>query len=431
MSGFPHPPTPSPRHEPFAETGSRIAIVIYSGGLDTTVCVPVLREEGFTEIHTVCIDVGQPSEDIAQAEHRAAILGTCHTTVDAKQEFAEEYCLAAIKMNADYFGYPLSTSIARPLIAKKAAEAGLEIAREERAVPVFVHGCTGKGNDQFRIEFGLRLHAPSIPIKAPIRERNWTRTAEIEYAEKVGAPIGQSKDKIWSIDENLWGRSIEGGRLEEPDFAPPEHIFQWTKSAWDAPDEPQTVVFGFEGGAPVSIDGKEMPMLDLVKTANEIAGNHGVGRIDVMEDRMIGMKVRENYECPGATLLIRAHKDLEGLVCTGPERKFKTLVDQQWADLVYQGLWGDPLFEDLTAFSDNIQKRVTGEVTLRLYKSSSTVVSRKSPFALYSEAIASFDDSEVFGQSEMAGMVKAHGLSSLLYARLGVRHANGALGGAQ
>ena len=409
----------------------KTAIVIYSGGLDTTVCIPVLREEGYENIHTVCIDVGQPAEDIAQAEHRAAVLGTCHTTIDAKQEFAEEYCLAAIKMNADYFGYPLSTSIARPLIAKKAAEAGLEIAAAGSGVspenlgetpkppPVFVHGCTGKGNDQFRIEFGLRLHAPGIPIKAPIRERNWTRTAEIEYAEKVGAPIGQSKDKIWSIDENLWGRSIEGGRLEEPDFAPPEHIFQWTASAVDAPDAPQVVTIQFESGKPVAIDGPAMDAMEVIQLANQIAGTHGVGRIDMMEDRMIGMKVRENYECPGATLLIRAHKDLEGLVCTGAERKFKALVDQQWADLVYQGLWGDPLFEDLTAFSDNIQKRVTGEVTLRLYKSSLTVVSRKSPYALYSEAIASFDDSEVFGQSEMAGMVKAHGLSSLLYARLG------------
>lgn len=397
----------------------KTAIVIYSGGLDTTVCVPVLREEGFEKIHTVCIDVGQPAEDITQAEQRAAILGSCHKTVDAKNEFAEEYCLPAIAMNADYFGYPLSTSIARPLIAKKAAEEGLLIASEMSGTPVFVHGCTGKGNDQFRIEFGLRLHAPSIPIKAPIRERNWTRTAEIEYAEKVGAPIGQSKDKIWSIDENLWGRSIEGGRLEEPDFAPPEHIFQWTKSAWDAPDEPQLVTIQFASGKPVSLDGIAMDPMKLIQAANELAGRHGVGRIDMMEDRMIGMKVRENYECPGATLLIRAHKDLEGLVCTGPERKFKSLVDQQWADLVYQGLWGDPLFEDLTAFSGNIQRRVTGEVTLRLYKSSLTVVSRKSPFALYSEAIASFDDSEVFGQSEMAGMVKAHGLSSLLYASLG------------
>lgn len=398
---------------------ANIALVIYSGGLDTTVCIPVLREEGFETIHTVCVDVGQPSEDIAQAERRADVLGACHTTVDAKREFAERFCLPAIAMNADYFGYPLSTAIARPLIAKKAAEVGLKIASETSSKPVFVHGCTGKGNDQFRIEFGLRLHAPGLPIKAPIRERNWTRTAEIEYAEKVGAPIGQSKAKIWSIDENLWGRSIEGGRLEEPNYAPPEEIFQWTASAVAAPNEPQSVTIAFEGGKPTAINGVAMEPLQLIMAANLLAGRNGVGRIDMMEDRMIGMKVRENYECPGATLLIRAHKDLEALVCTGAERRFKALVDQTWADLVYQGLWGDPLFEDLTAFSDNVQKRVTGEVTLTLYKSSLTVTSRTSPYALYSEAIASFDDSAAFSQSEMAGMVKAHGLSSLLYARLG------------
>ncbi len=425
--------SPSPRMDCVAGRGlgggvnPRIAIVIYSGGLDTTVCVPVLRSEGFDEIHTVCIDVGQPAEDIAQAEHRAAIMGTKHVTLDAKQEFAEEYCMAAIAMNADYFGYPLSTSIARPLIAKMAALEGMRIAHfENRKSKIenpevcFVHGCTGKGNDQFRIEFGLRLYAPSIPIKAPIRERNWTRTAEIEYAEEVGAPIGQSKDKIWSIDENLWGRSIEGGRLEEPDFAPPEEIFQWTQSAWKAPDEPELLTISFHKGKPVKLNDVALDAVTLIQQANQIAGKHGVGRIDMMEDRMIGMKVRENYECPGATLLIRAHKDLEGLVCTGAERRFKSLVDQQWADLVYQGLWGDPLFDDLTAFSNEIQKRVTGEVTLRLYKSSLTVVSRQSPFALYDAAVASFDDAAAFSQSEMAGMVKAHGLASLQYARMGL-----------
>lgn len=408
--------SPSGQSENPMNTG-KTAIVIYSGGLDTTVCVPVLRSEGYDEVHTVCIDVGQPAEDIAQAENRASILGTKHVTVDAKKEFAEEYCSAAIAMNADYFGYPLSTSIARPLIAKLAALEGLKISQNSGSA-TFVHGCTGKGNDQFRIEFGLRLHAPGIPIKAPIRERNWTRTAEIEYAEEVGAPIGQSKDKIWSIDENLWGRSIEGGRLEEPDYAPPEDIFQWTQSAWNAPDEPEFITISFHKGKPVKLNDVSLDAVTLIQQANQIAGKHGVGRIDMMEDRMIGMKVRENYECPGATLLIRAHKDLEGLVCTGAERRFKALVDQQWADLVYQGLWGDPLFDDLTAFSDQIQKRVTGEVTLRLYKSSLTVVARKSPFALYDAAVASFDDAAAFSQSEMEGMVKAHGLASLQYARM-------------
>src|SRR5579862_5185770 len=399
------------------------ALVIYSGGLDTTVCIPLLREEGFEEISTVTIDVGQPAEDIKQAEERAAFLGAKHTTVDAKNEFAEKYCTVAMAFNADYFGYPLSTAIARPLIAKKAAEVGLK----DGPFDAIVHGCTGKGNDQFRIEYGLRLHAPGIPVYAPVREKNWTRTAEIEYAEKVGAPIGQSKHKIWSIDENLWGRSIEGGRLEEPNFEPPEEIFQWTASLTDTPNEPEYVAITFEKGVPVTIGPpSQYPIpitqyrstLDVVQAANTLAGKHAVGRIDIMEDRMIGMKVRENYECPGAVLLIRAHKELEALVCAPRERRFKDFADKEWADLTYQGLWGDPLFEDLVAFSANIQKRVTGTVTLKLFKGGITVVGRESEWALYSEAVASFDDAATFEQKDMGGMVRAHGLSSLLYAKL-------------
>lgn len=395
------------------------ALVIYSGGLDTTVCIPLLREEGYTDIHTVTVDVGQPAEDIAQAEERAAFLSAFHKTADVKAEFAEEYCSIAIAFNADYFGYPLSTSIARPLIAKEAAK----VAMVDGPFDAIVHGCTGKGNDQFRIEYGLRLHAPGIPIYAPVREKNWTRSAEIEYAEQVGAPIGQSKDKIWSIDENLWGRSIEGGRLEEPNFEPPEEIFQWTSSLESAPDKPEYVTISFQNGVPISIDSESSEattsLLSLIQSANLLAGKHGIGRIDTMEDRMIGMKVRENYECPGAVMLIRAHKELEALVCAPQERRFKDLVDKQWAELVYQGLWGDPLFDDLVCFSNNIQKRVTGSVKLKLYKGSITVVGRESEWALYSEAIASFDDSATFEQKDMGGMVRAHGISSLIYSRLG------------
>lgn len=394
------------------------ALVIYSGGLDTTICIPYLRQQGFEQISTVTVDVGQPAEDIRQAESRAAILGTCQATIDAKAEFAADYCSQAIAFNADYFGYPLSTAIARPLIGKKAAE----VAISEGPFDAVVHGCTGKGNDQFRIEFALRLHAPGLPIVAPVRENNWTRSWELEFAEAVKAPIGQSKDKIWSIDENAWGRSIEGGRLEEPDYEPPEEIFAWTKSLEAAASEPRSISIEFAAGMPVSIDGKPMDPLHLVLEANKIAGEHGVGRIDVMEDRMIGMKVRENYECPGATLLVAAHKELEGLV-TGPrERRFKKVVDQEWADLVYQGLWGDPLFDDLNAFCRAIQARVTGSVTMQLFKGGLKVLARSSPMALYSEATASFDDMSTFSQNEMEGMVRTHGLSSLLYQRIKKEH---------
>ncbi|MFW5697225.1 MAG: argininosuccinate synthase [Fimbriimonadaceae bacterium] len=393
---------------------AKTALIVFSGGLDTTVCVPLMREEGYDRIVTVTVDVGQPHADVQQASDRAARLGTEHHVLDVKEEFAAENCMRAVAANADYFGYPLSTAIARPLIGQAAAEKAKEIG----GVDAFVHGCTGKGNDQFRIEHGLRMFLPEVPILAPVRERNLTRSWEIEYAEKNNVPIGQSKEKIWSIDENFWGRSIEGGRLEEPGFHPPEEIFEWTASPRDAPNEPQVVRIGFAEGKPVAIDGETLKPMELILKANEIAGRHGVGRIDMMEDRIVGLKVRENYECPGATLLIAAHKALEALVSTHQERKFKALVDQQWAEQVYAGLWWDPLTEDLNAFIDSVQKRVTGHVDLRLYKGSLQVLGRESKWALYSEAAASFDDSAELEQSKMTGMVQTHGMESLLYAKL-------------
>ncbi len=397
------------------------ALVIYSGGLDTTVCVPLMREEGFEEILTLTVDVGQPKADIDQASERAKILGTRHSVADVKAEFAEEYCMPAIHANANYFGYPLSTAIARPLIAKEAAM----LAKREGDVSAYVHGCTGKGNDQFRIEFGLRLFTPEIPILAPIRERNLTRSWEIEYAEKVNAPIGQSRDKIWSIDENVWGRSIEGGRLEDPGYAPPEEIFAWTAALDRTPNEPQVVEIEFLEGSPFAIDGQSMSPLEVIQKANEIAGRHGVGRIDMMEDRMIGLKVRENYECPGAVLLIAAHQALEDLVTTHAERAFKAQVDRQWAEMAYRGLWWDPFMADLNAFIGSVQQRVNGKVRLRLFKGGYQVVGRDSSWALYSEAAASFDDTEALEQSQMTGMVKIHGMESLLHARVRERNQRG------
>lgn len=393
------------------------ALIVYSGGLDTTVCIPLMREQGFEEIVTVTVDVGQPEADVHQAAERAKMLGCAHHVADVKEEFAAEYCVPAIAANADYFGYPLSTAIARPLIAKKAAE----VAHRVGGVDAFVHGCTGKGNDQFRIEFGLRLFAPDIPILAPIRELNLTRSWEIDYAERVGAPIGQSKEKIWSIDENLWGRSIEGGRLEDPNYEPPEEIFQWTASLKDAPDEPETVEIEFRGGVPVQIGSVTGTPLRVIAEANRLAGKHGVGRIDIMEDRLIGLKVRENYECPGAVLLIAAHRALETLVTTHAERAFKAQVDAQWADLAYKGLWWDPFMEDLNAFVAQVQRRLTGTVRMRLFKGGLTVLGRDSDWALYSEAAASFDDTTSLEQSQMTGMVRTHGMESLLYARLARR----------
>ncbi|MDE2126392.1 MAG: argininosuccinate synthase [Armatimonadetes bacterium] len=394
-------------------------VLVYSGGLDTSVCIPLMREEyGFDDVITVTVDVGQPEADIRQAEERAHTLKTRHFTVDAREEFVRNYCWPAVKANGDYEGYPISTSIARPLIALKAVEKAKEL-----RVDAFAHGCTGKGNDQFRIEYIMRTLMPEARIIAPMREGRllpsgarepWTRTEEIEYAAEHGVDIGQTRDRIWSIDENLWGRSIEGGRLEEPGYAPPEEIFQWTRSVRDAPDEAETITIHFEQGEPTAVNGELLQPLALVQQLHALAGKHGVGRVDIMEDRMLGLKVRENYECPAAVILLTAHRALEALVCTREELRFKALVDREWGELAYRGLWVDPLKEDLEAFIGKVQQRVSGDVILRLCKGSVTVIGRESRWALYSEDLASFD-SKTFDQSESIGMVKTHGMQSRLY----------------
>jgi len=385
-------------------------VLVYSGGLDTSVCIPLMREEyGYDHVITVTVDVGQPEEDIREAESKARALGTEHYTVPAKEEFARDYCFAAVQANASYEGYPVSTSIARPLIAAKAVEVAKQV-----GATAFAHGCTGKGNDQFRIEFTIRALMPDAVIHAPIRERNLTRSWEIEYAKSRGVPITQSVEKIWSIDENLWGRSVEGGRLEEPDYAPPEEIYHWTRNPQDAPDAPREVKLQFEHGVPVAIDGEPLSPAALIAKLNRIAGENGVGRIDIMEDRMLGLKVRENYDCPAAVTILTAHQALEALVLTREELRFKALVDADWAQLAYYGLWFDPFKEDLEAFIRQTQKRVTGTVWLRLYKGSLQVIGRSSPWALYSEELASFDTT-TFDQRESTGMVKIFGLQARMY----------------
>lgn len=388
-------------------------VLVYSGGLDTSVCIPLVREEyGYDHVITVTVDVGQPAEDIEQAAAKARALGTEHYTVDAKNEFVHHHIFPAIRANGDYMGYPLSTAIARPLIALKAVEIAKKVGAD-----AFCHGCTGKGNDQFRIEFVLRAFCPEMAIVAPMRERNLTRSEEIEYAKQKGVPISQSVEKIWSVDENLWGRSIEGGRLEEPDFAPPEEIFLWTKGVDQSPNQPRRIAIEFKDGVPVALDGEGMDGLTLIRTLNRIAGENGVGRIDIMEDRMLGLKVRENYECPAAVVLLTAHRALEALVLTRPELDMKAMIDRKWSELAYFGLWFDPLKEDLEAFIAATQKRVAGTVWLDLFKGQAKVVGRQSPWALYSEDLASFD-SKTFDQRESLGMVKNHGLQARMYLQL-------------
>ncbi|MBK7843756.1 MAG: argininosuccinate synthase [Bdellovibrionales bacterium] len=392
---------------------SKTVVLVYSGGLDTSICIPLMREEyGYERIVTVTVDVGQPQSDLDQAQDKAKALGTEHYTVDAKEEFAKDYCFKALQANGDYQGYPMSTSIARPVIGAKAAE----IARQLNATS-FAHGCTGKGNDQFRIEFAIRAMIPEAVIHAPIRERNMTRSWEIDYAKKRNIPIQQSLDKIWSIDENLWGRSIEGGRLEEPNFVPPEEIYQWTLSPEKALSVPESITLKFEKGVPVEFNGKSLSPAQMVVQLNRLAGAHGIGRIDIMEDRMLGLKVRENYECPAATILLKAHRALENLVLTREEIRFKSLVDQEWSRMAYEGLWWDPLKENLEAFIDQTQLRVNGLVQLKLFKGVAQVIGRESKWALYNEDLASFDSS-TFDQNESTGQVKNFGMQSRMYYQL-------------
>lgn len=357
-------------------------VLAYSGGLDTSVCIPLLKGQyGYDEVIAVLVDVGQPEADIKEGVERGEKLGDSFKLVDAKDEFVRDYIFRLIKANGSYEGYVLGTAIARPLIAKKV----VEVAKEEKAEAV-AHGCTGKGNDQLRFDAVFR--ATDLAVIAPVREMSLTREEEKKYAAEHG--IAFEAEKRWSIDENIWSRSIEGSELEDPAFFPPEAIFQWTVSQDDAPDDAEIVNIGFERGIPVAVNGKSMDGVSLIKELNRVGGKHGVGRTDMIEDRVLGFKARENYEHPAATILLEAHRDLERLVLTRTELKFKELVDQTWSELVYQGLVMDPLYDDLNAFIDETQKRVNGTVFMKLKKGVARVVGRESPNALYSAAV-SFD----------------------------------------
>ena len=385
-------------------------VLAFSGGLDTSVCVKLLEEKYNVEVITACVDVGQGDEEIKKAETMAKkIVNGKHYTIDAKEEFANDYIARGIKANAEYEGYPLSTALARPLIAKKI----IEVAEKEGATAI-AHGCTGKGNDQFRFE-AVILAMSDLDIIAPIREMNLTRTEEKAYAAEKGIKLNY--DKIYSIDENLWGRAIEGDVLEDPANEPPEDIYEWTASWKDAKDEPEKVSIEFEEGIPVAINDKIMPLLDIIKEANKIAGENGIGRVDIIENRMIGLKSREIYEVPGAKLLIAAHKALEELVLTTDEIRFKEYMSTLYSDLVYRALWQEPLREDLDQAIDQMQRRVSGEVELKLYKSSITPITRKSPFSLHSVEQISFEDKET-DQREVEGMIKYHGLQAANYQKL-------------
>ena len=385
-------------------------LLAFSGGLDTSVCVKLLEEKYNVEVITACVDVGQGEEEMVKAKESAAKIGGLkHYNIDAKEEFANDYIARGIKANAEYEGYPLSTAFARPLIAQKL----VELAEKEGATAI-AHGCTGKGNDQFRFE-AIILAMSDLDIIAPIREMNLTRTEEKAYAESKGIEL--TYDKIYSIDENLWGRAIEGDVLEDPANEPPEDIYEWTASWEDAKDEPEKVSIEFEEGVPVAINGEMMPLLEIIKKSNEIAGAHGIGRVDIIENRMIGIKSREIYETPGAKLLIAAHQALEELVLTTDELRFAEYMSGLYADLVYRALWQEPLRDDLDQAIDNMQERVSGEVVMKLFKGSIQPISRKSPFSLHSIEQITFEDKET-DQRDVEGMIRYHGLQAANYQKL-------------
>lgn len=382
-------------------------VLAFSSGLDTSVCVKLLQEKYNMEVITACVDVGQPENEVKRSALVAHEIGVSkHYTIDAKKEFAQNYIFKAIKANAVYEGYPLSTALARPLIAIKI----VEIAQKEGAVAIS-HGCTGKGNDQFRFECAIRSSS-NYDIIAPVRDLNLTRSEEIEYAKSHSIPLPVFSH--YSIDENLWGRSVEGDKLEDPMVEMPEEAFNWTRSSIDAPDKPLILEIEFSEGVPVALDGRKLDPLEIIKECNRIAGMHGIGRIDIMEDRIIGLKSRENYESPGAVLLITAHKTLEQIVFTREELKFTENVSQTYSELVYNGLWHEPLREDLDCLIDHMQKRVSGMVRLRLHKGNLRILGRKSPYSLYQEQAVSFEDKET-DQSEIVGMVKNYGIQAACY----------------
>jgi len=377
-------------------------VLAYSGGLDTSVAIRWIKEKYGYDVVTLTLDVGQ-ADDLTEVAKKSQFVGAVkHYTLDGKQEFVESYVFPAIKANALYeWKYPLSTALARPLIAKKL----VEIAQKEGAVAV-AHGCTGKGNDQVRFEVTIKAHDPKLKIVAPVREWKLSREEEIKYAEKHGIAIPVDLENPYSVDQNIWGRSVECGVLEDPLNEPPPDVYEWTNAPENAPETPQYLTVGFEKGVPVSVDGESMEPVEMIKKLNFIGGKHGVGRIDHIEDRLVGIKSREVYECPAATLLIEAHKELEKLVLTRHEVWFKQKIDAEWSNLVYTGLWDDPLKEDLDAFVGQSQERVTGDVRLKTYKGSVQVVGRSSPMSLYDNALATYSASTTFDQTWSNGFIE-------------------------
>ena len=381
-------------------------VLAYSGGLDTSVAVPWLKETYKAEVVTATLDLGQGRELDAVRERALAAGAVRAHVLDVREEFVQDYILPALQAGAIYEGgYPLATALGRPLIARKL----VEIARIEGAGSI-AHGCTGKGNDQVRIDVSARALEPSIRVIAPAREWGMTRPDEIEYARKRGIPVPATQASPYSTDTNLWGRSIECGVLEDPWVEPPDDVYSLTKDPAQCPDEPAYIDLDFERGVPIAVNGVPMSFIEIIGSVSTIAGAHGVGRIDMVENRLVGIKSREIYEAPAAVVIHMAHRELEGLVMPRDFERIKRDLGQKYADMVYNGLWYSPVREAIDAFVAKAQEKVTGSVRLKLFKGTCRVVGRMSPYALYEHSLATYDAGDTFDHSAAVGFIKIWGL---------------------
>jgi len=408
------PPTASYEADP--EQVRRV-LLLYSGGLDTSVMLKWIQERYGAEVVALSVNLGQPGEDWEVVRGKAIDLGAVDCrVVDAREEFAREYVLRAIRANALYGGgYPLFTALGRPLIAQLAVEHA-----RETGCDTIAHGCTGKGNDQVRIEATVATLAPELKVIAPVRSWAMGRDEEIAYAREHGIPVkGGTEVAPYSIDDNLWGRSSEGRWIEELDHPPEDDVFSLVTRPEEAPDEPEVLRVGFERGVPVALDGERLEPVELLRRCAEIGARHGVGIVDHIEDRIVGLKVRDIYEVPAAAVLLPAHAELERLVCTIHQNQFKGALDRQWAYLVYAGLWWEPLREDLDAYMEHVSEQVTGTIGLKLFKGGVRVVTRDSPNAIYDQALASFAESGgLFSQAASPGFIELWSLQSRMAHRL-------------
>ena len=389
-------------------------ILAYSGGLDTSVMVPWIKEKYGLDVITFTVDLGQ-GEDIERIRQKALKTGAVDAVaVDARNLFVDLFVFPALMAGAVYEGkYPLATALGRPLIAKLMVDA----ARQKGAKAV-AHGCTGKGNDQVRFDVTFQTLAPDLQVIAPVREWKMSRPEALEYAAKHGIQVEATVASPYSLDLNVYGRSVEAGVLEDPWDEPPADAYAWTVDPAKAPDAPQYVTIDFHEGKPVGLDGKAMDGLPLIEALNRIAGGHGVGRIDHVENRLVGIKSREVYECPAGVVLHEAHRELESLCLSKQAARFKTLVAQEYADLVYNGLWFSAFHQDLFAFVASSQRFVTGQVRVKLFKGKATTVGRKSEFSLYSKHLATYDKADQFDHDAAKGFIRIWGLGQQTQARL-------------